>query len=170
MTQLAHANYSPYNTEFNQQVTFGLSSSHSSNNDENIYKIYINSKISELESCLTKLNHIKNYQNNWDGYNAKQPGQLAINNTQNLLKRIFSLSYDASMNWSSPYISADSEGNIVLEWWGINNKKITLYVGAKENYIEYLKSSNDKINEMEDGEIQNFNLNCYVELFSWLNR
>lgn len=168
MTNLAHATYSPYPTSFNQTIALGSSSSYSSN-DDNTHFLYINAKYQELENCLSRLDKISNYENDWDNYGAIKPNSTAISNAKNLLKRIFCMTNDASMNWITPYISADSDGNISIEWWGANDKKITFYIGC-QNHIDYIKSSNSKISEMEDGEIKDFTIAQYIDLFSWLSR
>ncbi|MHB1949743.1 MAG: hypothetical protein ACYCQI_16715 [Gammaproteobacteria bacterium] len=169
MTLLEHAMPSPYSPSFSQRVTFELPASRSlKGSEENIYNLYVNSKKLELVECLISLDELSKYIENWDGHDASKPNLAAIKNTRTLLTNIFNMSYDATLNWVSPHISADSEGNVVLEWWGTNKKKITFYIGSTPNLIEYIKSSNEKINEMEDGKIDKFTPASYIQFFGWL--
>ncbi len=172
MTQLAsYSPYSPYSTSFNQEIAFGLPVSHSSSSSEdNIYQIYLYINKREFKECLNILDKLSRYDQNWDGYDALKPKLDAIKNAKDLIINIFDMSYNAAIKWINPHISADSEGNIVLEWWGSNNKKITFYIGATPNSIEYIKSTSEKINEMEDGKIPTFTLESYINFFGWLNR
>lgn len=169
MTYLAHATYSPYTSSFNQAIALGSPSSYSGN-DEDIHLMYLNAKYQELENCLCRLDEISGYENDWDGSGAVKPSAKAINNATNLLKRIFCMTNDSSMSWITPYIAADSDGNISMEWWGANDKKITFYIGSQNNHVDYIKSSSPKVSEMEDGVICDFSISQYIDLFSWLNR
>jgi len=127
----------------------------------------INNSFCEFQKCLDILNSFKNYKKNWDGNDSLPPNLKAIENCKELFKSIFNLTPQLNMEWVSPNITADSNGNIVLEWWE-KNKKITLYAGPKYQTIEYIKSSNEKIHDMEDGKLENFTNGSYIPLFIWL--
>jgi len=131
-------------------------------------QIYHPIKNGEVAQCVLELQKLKGWPKNWDGYNAKKPKEKAINFSGILIANIFNISYALNRPWHSPHVSADSDGNIVLEWWGENDKKITLYLD-ENSQIEYIKSDTPSISEMEDGVIDNFDINTYQELFGWLD-
>lgn len=121
----------------------------------------------ELIPCIEHLQKIKNWPENWDGYNAERPKKTAIAFAETLIRKIFYISYLRPSTWTLPNISSDSDGNIMLEWWGKDDKKITLYVN-ENNQIDYIKSSSRNIIDMEDGTLNTFDVYEHQTLFDWL--
>lgn len=159
--------YVNYPTSFRQPVEIRLPSTPSNSNDKNIMLLYFDSKKDDLEQCFSRLDKLNNYENDWDGNASVKPNRKAIEHARLLLVKILNMSFSNKIKWINPLISADSDGNIVFEWWGKSDKKITFYIG-EDQPIEYIKSHSIKISEMEDGQIPTFLPINHSDLFGWL--
>ncbi len=172
MSHLMNAASTPYyKTEFPNEVTlYPISLNRDDNDVPNRFdsQLYLPIKNNEVTQCVEKLKKLNHWPENWDGYGAKPPKKHAINFAVNLVHYIFDISYTLRFIWSSPNVSADSNGDVLLEWWGKNNKKISLYI-SDNNQIEYIKSSTANISEMEDDVLNNFDVEVYQQLFAWLS-
>lgn len=172
MTTLTNAASAPYfQTNFPAEITIapvsGINDYAYKNKIDD--QLYLPIKRNELIRCLTNLRKLFEWQKNWDGYDAEKPKKNAIENAIALLRKVFEISYNLDLDWISPNITADSCGDIMLEWWGKNDKKITLYINEDMHSIEYIKSSNDKIQDMEQSVIHDINVDSCQKLFGWLN-
>jgi hypothetical protein len=66
------------------------------------------------------------------------------------------------LNWVTPHMTSDEDGDICLEWWGIADRKITVYVAPET--LTCLKISNSAIEEIAlNHEV------TFVYLWKWLH-
>ncbi len=129
--------------------------------------MYKFSKKKDLDKTISQLQELKNWPENWDNYGSEKPNTVSITKAEKIITQLFNFSLNLNYDLASPHISASAEGEIVLEWWSkSSNKKLTLYI-IQEN-IEYIKVGSDKIEEMEDGHLQEINFHEFQKMFNWL--
>ena len=113
-----------------------------------------------LHAAINKLDDMVTWPKDWDGHNSKKPNKLAIENAKRFIKVL-----NNHPNWLMPSISADSNGEVVLEW-SEETRDLSIYVSS--NKIIFIKVPSADINTMEDGEIEELNSTIYESLFGWL--
>ena len=98
----------------------------------------------------------------WDGYEAPRPNPDSI---EQALLWANELYRDVRhVLWIEPLVTADEEGDVVLEWWR-GRKKLTVYVSPET--VEYVKvERRDMGVEMVDGVIGT--PRTHRELWNWL--
>lgn len=135
--------------------------------DENIN--YLSENNPFLIRAFQCLDNLSQLPPNWDDYHAESPSIDAINQTRLFLKNCLEIFCSfLTDGLRNPNITANSEGDVVLEWW-CNNKKLTLYVSSEET--TYIKVAGEKIEDMEDGTLMTAQNNTQLSsLLSWLTR
>lgn len=125
---------------------------------------YDDSFLIKAFQCLDTLYKLPS---NWDGYNAEKPNIKAIEQTRLFFKNFFEEVVPFLPNaLLNPNITANSEGDIVLEWW-FHDKKLTLYISPEQ--ISYIKVAGARIEDMEDGILLTSQDNQQLfNLFVWL--
>ncbi len=119
-----------------------------------------------IEATLNALEDLKNWPDNWDSYGSVKPLVSAIENANIFSQKLFNLTSESGHQWTPPHISADHNGEVLLEWWH-KNKSLALYVSSSE--INYIKAYNANMKDMKDGCLQDINASTYRDLFEWLN-
>lgn len=140
-----------YNPTGNSDNNYGIISHHELITD------IINKPIQD------RLSVMKKWKNNWDGYGSSKPSSKSINLTQSFISNFINLLISRGYSWIDPNITADSDGDIVLEWFSDPNK-LTIYVSPEE--ISYIKVDSPQIDEMEDGTIDG--INQIESIWKWL--
>ncbi|MBS0352253.1 MAG: hypothetical protein JSR33_13930 [Proteobacteria bacterium] len=120
-----------------------------------------------LAKAFQNLDMLSQLPCNWDSHNGEKPSIKAINQA-----KLFFISFKNFFSHlpnvlSSPNITANSEGDVVLEWW-FNEKKLTIYITSEQ--ISYIKVAGERIEDMEDGLLVPQNPNQLEDLFFWLIR
>lgn len=169
MTTLAPASY--YDTKFPNEYKNVISSGLNLISDtprifnssiRNAQRIY---ELSQLEKCFNSLYELKTWSNNWDSYGAKKPKIKSIEKAKKFLSALFHKINQDSFEWLNPNITADSDGEIVFEWW---NKNKTLVIYISNNDVSYVKAHSPEIEEMEDGCLDD-KLEKIKSIWAWLN-
>jgi hypothetical protein len=85
----------------------------------------------------------------WDGFESEQPNHdaisLAIQSLPDLVRGA-----EKVAEWSLPHVSANEDGEVIMEWW-LGHKKLTIFVGPTK--MDYLFTWGDRIDQdMVDGE------------------
>lgn len=170
MTSLLNASSIPdYKIEFPVKITiFPVTGISDQPYGKKRDQFYLSIKTRELDDCISNLLKLTKWKRNWDGYDSEKPKENAIKIAKELLKNIFVFNYRLNLDWNSPNISADSCGDIVLEWWGKKDRKVTIYISEDINSIEYIKSLNAIVQDMEQDTVEDFNLVLCQKLFGWL--
>src|ERR1700722_3380213 len=113
-----------------------------------------------INGLLKDLDNLMRLPANWDGNNSKKPNPKIVKKIGDLFSHF--------PNINNPAISANSEGEPVLEWC-FKNKKLTIYF--TENKMNFIKVSGEKVEDMEMEEgAANFSLfnKLLSDLLSWL--
>lgn len=164
MTSLAAA-YSPtpFPTEYKPAIK---SSSQPAGKTVNfdIQEAQKNYAYNQLHLLRNLLDEIKEWPNNWDSYGAKKPKSKSVESAKRFIYLALFGVHLGPYEWMQPNITADSDGEIVFEWWK-NDKKLTVYVSGNE--MAYIKVPSPEIDEMEDG-VLNFSLEELRSLWEWL--
>jgi hypothetical protein len=110
-----------------------------------------------------RLNVLGAYQDNWDGRGSAAPDPLNIVAAKAWILEISKV-VASSKPWMHPHIALSEEGEVMFEWWR-GEKKITLYVSAKQ--ILFIRSWSDNIEDgMEDGVLSR--ASDFSTLWNWL--
>lgn len=100
--------------------------------------------LSETEKGVLSL---LRWQEGWDGYDAPKPKRASIDTAFAWIRTLYRDVRDVL--WIEPLVTADEEGDVVLEWWR-GRKKLTVYISPKT--AEYVKvDRRDTGIEMVDG-------------------
>lgn len=111
-----------------------------------------------------RIDSLRSWGDNWDGFGSKAPEHLAIANAIAKLIEFAQLAESSGYVWRSPRVSASECGEVVLEWWH-REHKLTVYIGS--NHAEYIKVwGADIVDSMEDGALVRGN---FLGLWRWLN-
>lgn len=79
----------------------------------------------ELCDFIYSIESLRSWTENWDGHGSAKPKSKSIDNALKWGKYIYSLIAETNGDWRRPFISADEEGDVVLEWW-YQDRKLTL--------------------------------------------
>ena len=116
-----------------------------------------------LALAHAELDHLASLPEDWDSYGSAKPQQVAIERARQLLEDAFRSA--VADTWQSPLISANEDGEVVLEWWN-RERKLTIFVGS--DAMTFLRSWGiNIIDEMEDGDLpQTWDSTHWTWLFS----
>lgn len=116
----------------------------------------------ELDHTLDQIKALSKLSENWNGNNVLKPNIRSIKSAERKIIDFF-LEVDHS-EWLHPNVTADENGDAVLEWWN-NTKKLTMYFDNEHPY--YLMVCGPDINsQMEDGEIRDSK--DFIQIWNWL--
>lgn len=118
----------------------------------------------ERQRTWNALSQLQNLSVGWNGnMDAPKPGALEA--AGNALFIFMQRMRENGYRWITPNITADENGNVVLEWWK-HTRKITLYIGDRLP-IEALKVwGKDIDNQMEDITLETSD--DFITLWKWL--
>ena len=119
----------------NNEVSFGIRQALSSY------------KLGTLREIFTYLNKMSQWKAGWDLHEAKKPQPSSIVKSKEFISELLSFTELNSYSFLKPHITANSEGNIVFEWYK-GEKELSVYVSKQE--IFYIKAPSPEIDEMED--------------------
>lgn len=131
-------------------------------------KVYIEQKKAgtneQLRQLEQKLESLKNWPKNWDGYGSARPKKKSISHALKFLRDVFLIAHKNNCNLQLPLISADEEGNVSCEWW-VDDRKLTIVIAdGTSDYTMINQIDSCPIIKM--GEI--IHVNKSVELLEWL--
>lgn len=113
-----------------------------------------------------KLRSLRALGANWDGFGSAAPKEQAIDEAVSWIPQLYDHVLNTRLAWQDPHISANEEGDVVLEWWH-NTHKLTLYLAGSGSKAEYIKVwGMDIFSEMEDGAIAS--PSEFEPLWAWL--
>jgi len=96
------------------------------------YKVVeIQKLVSERQQFLKEISSLLYWTDNWDGNGSAKPNASAILKAVHWGAKIHSIMIRQAYEWRKPFISADEEGSIVLEWW-YQDRNLTLDISSKE--------------------------------------
>lgn len=105
-----------------------------------------------LNATLGKLQRLATWKAGWNGYDAQSPDAGAISHAQTWIVKLFLAAADLDSLWIEPNVTADTNGDIVFEWWH-GNKKLTVYIGkSSAEYVQVWGA--DIHSEMLDGDAE----------------
>src|SRR3954469_18926148 len=99
-----------------------------------------------LYALHKRLDELKNLPLNWDGGGSAAPNHAGIAKARQFVEDLFQQTTTAGMGnslerpeavWHPPHISANEDGDTVLEWWN-GDRKLTVYLGPEE--VSYIRS------------------------------
>lgn len=112
----------------------------------------------------TRLNKLAVLSNNWDGNGSLAPNEETISKASSQICGFFMSTTKTRCQWIHPLISVSEVGEVTCEWWGIGQKKLTIYIG--EDHTDYVKVWGlDIDNEMDEGSLDSLG---FVFLWKWL--
>ncbi len=119
--------------------------------DNRLYALSVNPDTERmLTPALEALDSLSTKRENWNGTHVAAPSLACLKRADQFLHNSCKLVIDRYLRWENPHITADEAGNTVLEWWGQNAAKLTIYVTPdREEFIRVWGANTDT--EMEDG-------------------
>jgi len=119
----------------------------------------------KLLITVEDISSLRGWPANWDGFDCVAPIDMAIEHAISYVYEIHKAVFlTAALNWKTPHITANSEGDVVFEWWH-KEHDLTLYISDLE--VEYVKAWGVNIHsEMEEGCIDSINM--FLDLWKWL--
>ncbi|CAM8751171.1 hypothetical protein NCF_03153 [Burkholderia pseudomallei] len=115
-----------------------------------------------IQTAKREIEHLAQLEENWDGYGSAKPSTDAIKRAISALPDFISMAEETG-GWSLPHVSANEDGEVLLEWWKAE-KKLTLFVRA--DGVDYLRTWGANIeHEMDDGVLI---AETFPGLWSWL--
>lgn len=116
-----------------------------------------------LQQTLRNLSRLSVLADNWDGFGSLAPRKAAIARAQELAVAV--LSQRSSFLQYLPLVSADENGDVVLEWSMGGPKRVSVFVGPLCTH--FVKSWGDNIHsEMESGDITH--TGSLLRLLDWV--
>jgi hypothetical protein len=113
-------------------------------------------------SFIRRIEELSSWKDNWDGHGSLKPKMKSIANARSWAMKINAL----ILKLEPTFISADAEGNVVLEWWR-KNKYLSLDVSEK--YAYFLQSiDGSKIKKIRYGIKGNLTNKNLLSVFKWL--
>jgi hypothetical protein len=111
------------------------------------------------------ISRLRGWPANWEGFDSVAPSEKAIEHAISYVYEIHQAVFlTAGLNWKKPHVTANSEGDVVFEWWQ-KEHDLTLYISDKQ--VEYVKAWGVNIHsEMEDGCIDS--IKTFLDLWKWL--
>ncbi|TNF28007.1 MAG: hypothetical protein EP329_18665 [Deltaproteobacteria bacterium] len=101
-----------------------------------------------LGMAVRRIDTLRAWQSNWDGFGSPAPSGPAITRAKELVAEAFATPIGSE--WTVPMVSADEDGNVVLEWWCDGPNRLSLFVS--DEATEYVRSWGEHISqEMDEG-------------------
>jgi len=107
--------------------------------------------VPDLPLTIERINALRELPQGWNSYDAAAPNPEAISHAILWVRQIALDASLASLRWSEPHVSADAEGDVVLEWWQ-GDKKLTIYVSADSVHFVKVWGPNI-VDDMADGQV-----------------
>jgi hypothetical protein len=124
--------------------------------------------VSELATFLTSraIKSLLGRPANWDFRGSDAPRKTAVNLASELVKTLNErVVAAAESRFTTASVSADEDGNVVLEWWH-GAKKLALHI-PDDAPAQYVKVWGPRIDvDMEEGELEDREFHL---LWRWLN-
>ncbi|OGR11132.1 MAG: hypothetical protein A2341_12125 [Deltaproteobacteria bacterium RIFOXYB12_FULL_58_9] len=116
------------------------------------------------DATLRQIRSLSRRASNWDTHGAVAVDSGGIENAQSWLRK--AIEAVGEKQWAEPLVTASADGDVVLEWWGAGQKKLTIYVAAQ--LVEYVRVWGKDIHEeMDDGQVED--PASFVSLWQWLH-
>lgn len=84
-----------------------------------------------LGQFISEIDSLNSWSRNWDGNDSAKPKMNSIKNSKLWGKQIYALVVKNEYEWRKPFVSADEEGHVVLEWW-YKDRNLTLDISGNE--------------------------------------
>ncbi len=119
--------------------------------DRYIHSGHITRNFSQpLEDVYDKLHIMETWADGWNGYAARAPTQAAIENARAWISQMYSEVENSGKPWRDPFVTADVDGEVLLEWRA-KTKSLSIYIDEDE--ITYIKDLGPEVgSEMIDGD------------------
>ncbi|MBB6580547.1 hypothetical protein [Ralstonia solanacearum] len=116
-----------------------------------------------VQTAKREIERLEQLERDWDGYGSAKPNIDAIKLAVSSLPDFIS-SAEKTGGWSLPHVSANEDGEVLLEWWKAE-KKLTFFFRA--DGIDYLRAWGADIqHDMDDGELT---AEAFPRLWAWLS-
>lgn len=103
-----------------------------------------------LKDVYDKLRIMEAWADGWNGFGARAPTHTAIESARVWISRMYSEVVNAGKPWRSPFVTADVDGEVLLEW-RTKTKELTIYIDEEET--TYIKDLGPEVgSEMIDGD------------------
>lgn len=103
-----------------------------------------------LWNIYDRLRTIETWTDGWNGYEALAPSQKTIENARAWISQMYLEIPDTGMRWKDPYVTADVDGEVLLEW---RAKDKSLFIYIAEDEATYIKDLGAEVgSEMIDGD------------------
>lgn len=117
-----------------------------------------------LYSTLQSLEALYDLGENWNGYEVSAPNPDSIEKAKQWLHEIHNDAKCNNHRWFSPHVTANEEGDIVLEWVR-GRKRLSVYISSSEAW--YIKAWGPSIQyEMSDGTVTT--ASDRIALWTWI--
>jgi len=107
----------------------------------------------ELSSTLESIRDLRKLSAGWNGYDIPEPSEAAIEEALSWLATAYKEICSTHYRWRAPYVSADENGSVVLEWENGENGLAFYISGTDVHYL--LDWGYDVEDEMEYGTLTN---------------
>jgi hypothetical protein len=98
--------------------------------------------LDELQEFLEEINLLSSCSKNWDGNGSEKPRLDSIRNAIVWGREIYSVMIENGYEWRKPLITADEEGNVVLEWW-YKDRNLTLDITGSDIDFSETRDADD---------------------------
>jgi len=89
-----------------------------------------------MKETLGQIDNLLTWSAGWNGYDSLAPNPDAVVHAGNWIVRLYLEVADLGLTWIQPNVIADTNGDVVLEWWH-GKKKLTVYI--EDERAEYVK-------------------------------
>lgn len=117
-----------------------------------------------LHPVKRKLEELRGWPDNWDGYGSIRPVPAAIDRAISILPDLYQAATKDGHTWTNPHVTASEDGEVVLEWWS-GNHKLTVYISPYDaRYVRVWGPHVER--DMDDGELATAGFDA---LWHWLS-
>jgi len=116
-----------------------------------------------VSTTLSSLRALRSFGHDWDGNGSAAPRVGAIDAASRFVQQSAEDVVSTRAGWARPHVSANEDGNVVLEWW-CGARKLTLYIS--QHSASYVRVwGPDMVGQMQDGELPEGE---FINHWNWL--
>ncbi len=117
----------------------------------------------QRQEILDRFTVLTQREDNWDGYDSKQPRQSTLDHAMDIMEEFFDSITSEGYSWLRPFISSDEDGNVTIEW---SEEKRRLHIQIGENEAEYIQVWG--VNIDTEMHVDFLSRDDYLTLWEWL--
>lgn len=117
----------------------------------------------QRQEILDRFTVLTQREDNWDGYDSKQPTQSTLDHAMDIMEEFFDSITSEGYSWLRPFISSDEDGNVTIEW---SEEKRRLHIQIGENEAEYIQVWG--VNIDTEMHVDFLSRDDYLTLWEWL--